>query len=112
MNARLEIKKDPKVLAIESKLKEHGVDKVVPDTATLAAAYRRSAEAEMIRQRIQKIARRAHRKAQNIKVPDDLEKLVRGKLKDSDRPWDAVVRELVAGRGNLEKVEAPASVPT
>jgi hypothetical protein len=83
---------------IESKLKEHGVKKVVPDAATLEAAYRRSAEAMMINQQIERLADLAHQEAQNIKVPNDLGNLVREKLKDSERPWDAVVRELAAGR--------------
>jgi len=44
---------------IESKLNQHGITKMVPDTDTLAAAYRRAMEIEYVNARLPRIARAA-----------------------------------------------------
>ena len=49
---------------IESKLKQHGIKKVVPDAETLETAYRRALQIELIRQQLPAIISKAGEQAQ------------------------------------------------
>ena len=62
---------DALVAFIERKLKEHGIEKVVPDEKVLAEIYRANVEAEQVKAAIQK-ALRGTKKAAAVKIPDGL----------------------------------------
>lgn len=83
---------------IESKLEEHGVQKVVPDNETLRTAYVRAAKIEELHRRMAAIRREVE--SVEVPIPDDLESMVRGGLADSPAsPWDAIVADLADEAG-------------
>lgn len=78
---------------IESKLKEHGIKKVIPDAATLERAYRRAAV-------IGNLPDWAKNELKNVKVPLGLKIEVRRALKDNPAlSWDGAVA--MVAQGNL-----------
>jgi hypothetical protein len=80
---------------LEAKLREHGIEKVVPDDVTLEAAYRRAAEIRLLNRRLQEIAAEARKSAAEADIPEELGKLVRDRLgEDPTQPWDRVIAEL------------------
>ena len=82
---------------LESKLADCGIEKVVPDAETLAAAYRRSVEVGHLEQAIDRVSDEARSHAEEVVVPDDLDREVRRRLDDDPTlSWDAVVAEQVA----------------
>lgn len=82
---------------IEAKLIENDVRKVVPDDDTLAAAYRRAAEIELLRSRIAEIQAATRDEAQRVEVPENLVELVRRQQEeDPELPWDAIVGQHAA----------------
>jgi hypothetical protein len=89
---------------IESKLKDLGIEKVVPDAQTLEKAYRRAAAIQIINEKLKRVARRALREAKGLPLPLDIESRLRQRLaRDPALPWDEALSELVAeqieGRG-------------
>jgi len=87
---------------IESKLKEHGIEKVVPDAETLDTAYRRALQIELIRQQLPAIISKTGKQAEAAKVPKALDKTVRKGFKaDSAQSWDDVIA--TAARANCKK---------
>jgi hypothetical protein len=82
---------------IEGKLQENGIKKVVPDKDTLAAAYRRAVEVELLKERIEEIAETTHEEVESIGIPKNLEKKVRRLLKDNPKlSWDEAVSEVAS----------------
>ena len=80
---------------LERKLREHGVKKLIPDSETLAAAYRRA----VFLQKIDEGQKRLRKKlqAQTIKVPDNLSDRVRSFMSDKQAEvmaWDEIVWRL------------------
>jgi hypothetical protein len=76
---------------IERKLKEHGVEKVIPDDSVLGEAY----EAFHYNHRLKAIFEKAKRELveSEVKVPDDLEFRVRKILREhDDLRWDDAVQ--------------------
>jgi hypothetical protein len=93
---------------IESKLKTHGIKKVVPDAETLETAYRRALQIELIRQQLPAIIGKAAEEAQGAAIPKPLDKMVRKGFKaDSAQSWDEVIA--TAARANCKK--RPAGKP-
>jgi hypothetical protein len=66
------------IMWLEGKLNEHGVEKIIPDGDTLAAAYRRAQRIARIQTLIDETARADD---VNIPVPDDLADRVQQILK-------------------------------
>jgi hypothetical protein len=84
------------VAFIERKLEELGVKKVIPDDATLAAAYRRAAEQGAIQKMIDEAMASFREKLTTVDVPEDLGAQIEAKLADQPaRSWDSVLRDIV-----------------
>jgi hypothetical protein len=81
---------------LEAKLAEAGVRKVVPDQATLEAAYRRARAIAAMTQQLRQLELVS---MQDAVVPDNLVGLVADLVKDSDDAWDHAVWTL-ANRGD------------
>ena len=85
---------------IESKLKAHGIKKVVPDAETLEAAYRRALQIETVRGQLDAIVQAAGEHAQQAKLPAHLDRIVRKGFKaDPAQSWDQVIAR--RGRSDL-----------
>jgi hypothetical protein len=78
---------------LERKLEEHGVEKVVPDEDTLAAAWQRARRIAQVNEEIQKIIGDTN-KAQ-FETPADLAELIRLGIKDDPEvSWDEVLNNI------------------
>ena len=85
------------VTFIEKKLVEHGVKKIIPDKATLEAAYRRVVKNEFIRERFDTLKCEADEHADAADVPA-LKRNVAKLLKDDPTlPWDVAIQMIVKG---------------
>jgi hypothetical protein len=90
---------------IESKLQEHGVEKVIPDPDTLAQAYRRALCREMLNAKVREVFDPIRQDAATAIVPDDLEDQIRAAFdEDRAKPWDEVIGAIVR-----EKVKTEAN---
>jgi hypothetical protein len=86
---------DELVAWIEGKLAEHGVKKVIPDDATLTAAYMRASEHAAAQKAIDEAVAELHKTEPAATVPDNLRALITERLSaDSKLTWDAVVAEI------------------
>jgi hypothetical protein len=86
---------DALIAWIESKLKKHGIKKVVPDVATLEHAYRRAAAIATVNQALPELVEKAQRDAGKLKVPARIANAVQAKLRDNPAmPWDLAIAEL------------------
>jgi hypothetical protein len=93
---------------IERKLRQHGIQKVVPGTDDLADAYRLFARSHAA----EKIVRRELKKMNGgaaVEVPQDIETRVRQHLarNPADR-WDGAVRLIATAKHRREQVTPPA----
>jgi hypothetical protein len=91
---------------IEKKLKHHGIKKVIPDDDTLATAYRRAVQADIMRDRLEEIVEEADEEASKTNIPKGLRRAIAKRLKqDPAIPWDQAVSDLAAGgmEGNCKK---------
>jgi hypothetical protein len=85
---------------IESKLKMHGIKKVMPDAETLELAYRRSLQIAAVRERIEEIIEST--KQTKDAIPKNLTKAVQKAMrKNPEQAWDAVIADMAAE--NLQK---------
>ena len=90
---------DQLVAFIERKLAQHGVEKVVPDDATLAAAYRRMRQQIVVQKRID-AALAEIKSLPSASPPDDLLHRIEERLnRDPTLRWDAALREIAAEGG-------------
>lgn len=79
---------------VERKLKEHGVEKIIPNQGILENAYRRAYQLAEIEKTIRKELK-ANRQ-NKIEVPDDLEDTIRERFKKHDSlSWDEAIRDIV-----------------
>ena len=84
---------------LEQKLEAHGVEKLIPDAATLAAAYRRAMYFHAINADLRRLHATAAKQAQHARVPAGLRRYVTtGLAKQRTRAWDDVVAERAAKR--------------
>jgi hypothetical protein len=90
---------DALVAWIEGKLKQHGIRKVVPDGATLELAYRRAAEIDLLKRRLEEIRAAVHEEALRMRVPPGLAGKVRRRQRECPEvPWDSIIGELAGGQ--------------
>ena len=80
---------------LEFKLAEHGVEKVVPDTDVLAAAYRRAARLADVQDAIEEVL---ESDGKDVEIPDDLVALVVEKIVGTADAWDDAVWAIVNAR--------------
>lgn len=91
---------DALVAFVESKLMEHGVEKVVPDADALAAAYRRAVQVDHLERAIRDLSGVARRTAKRASIPKDLESRVTAMLRQSPAlSWDGAIRRIVKNDG-------------
>jgi len=84
---------------LESKLEEHGVEKVVPDGDVLCSAYRRALFLQKLDVAQAELAEQI--KGDTVALPRDLGKKVRRLLESSPgMSWDAAVWQLASPRGD------------
>lgn len=89
---------------IESKLREQGIQKVVPPRKTLDMAYRRTVEIKLLQAELEKIREPIQRCAREVKLPRALVREVHERLKENpELSWDQVVAEL-AGASTAKNV--------
>jgi hypothetical protein len=81
---------------IEAKLAEHGIKKVVPDAATLEAAYRHTLANEYIKRRFDDLKDEAQKFADAAKVPALKRKLTKNLADSPAQPWDEAVASFAA----------------
>jgi hypothetical protein len=95
---------DQLIAMIERKLKEYGLEKVVPDKKLLGKTYQAFHQGQQLRQAFEKA--KSKFKATKIAVPGDLERRVRAILrKHDDLRWDDAV-QIVLDRTQLDHVRA------
>jgi hypothetical protein len=90
------------VAFVERKLGEHGVKKVVPDTACLDQAYQLAVRSERLRKVVDEAIKGAASTEGDVAVPDDLTEQVRQRLTGSRLSWSTVVTT-IAKRGEADK---------
>jgi hypothetical protein len=89
---------DKLVAWLEGKLAEHGIKKVIPDDATLAAAYQRASEYAAVQEAIDEAVAEQRKTATAATVPDNLRALITERLKaEPTLTWDAAVAEIAEG---------------
>jgi hypothetical protein len=80
---------------IEAGLKQHGIQKVVPDVTTLETAFRRAAARTFVDHQLPEIVRYAQEQALRVKVPEMLAQTIKAQLEtDPKLSWDNVVASL------------------
>jgi hypothetical protein len=96
---------DALIEMIETKLKAHGIKKVVPDAKLLADTYAAFAKSQKIEEAFEEL-REDMRDKDDVQVPGDLEDQVRKLLGEHPHlRWDDAVR-LVLDEDSLEDIEA------
>jgi hypothetical protein len=82
---------------VEAKLKEVGIDKVIPNGKTLARTYQMFVASDQLAEAFEETKKTLEREAEaSISVPADLEEKVRAELqKLPDIPWHRAVRLIV-----------------
>jgi hypothetical protein len=86
---------DELVAWVEKKLIAHGVEKLIPDDATLASAYQRASEYTAVQKAIDKTVRELRKTMTTAEVPVDLrEKVTEGLAANSKLPWDWIVTDI------------------
>ncbi|MCX6624737.1 MAG: hypothetical protein NTY38_27475, partial [Acidobacteria bacterium] len=82
---------------LDSKLVEHGVEKVIPDEETLQQAYRRAAAIRRYQKIIDAAGKEVSAYAKDLTVPEALRAKLAGKLaEDPDLAWDEALSVLTA----------------
>lgn len=80
---------------VETELIGHGVNKVIPDQATLAAAYRAEIEYRHARKAIEEAIQKARKELGEITVPDDLAERVSAYLKGNpSAAWEDAIQDV------------------
>jgi hypothetical protein len=87
---------------IEAKLKEHGIEKVVPDNQTLTEAYRRAALACVLNRHVESVIDKAKADVAKL-IPTQLAQKV-GKFLEQNpaMPWDCAINEIAEQFDNDE----------
>jgi hypothetical protein len=94
---------------VEGKLHEHGVRKVIPGTAVLAAAYRGAVAKRLAQQRVQALLAAARDEAEQVRVPARLARKIRRLLQERpEASWTTAVAALVM-RESARTQENPAA---
>jgi hypothetical protein len=89
---------------LESKLKEHGLDKrLIPADEVLEEAYRRALAAAAINESVRKARQEAIENARTAEVPRGLRRWLRKQLKDSPEAWDRVLYRLARKKSKLSQ---------
>jgi hypothetical protein len=102
---------------IEAKLQANGIKKVIPDAGTLDAACRRAVQIEVVREQLDAIIEKAAEQAAEVKLPKNLDHIVRKGFKaDPAQSWDQVIASTAAancknrenGRASFQQAKSVA----
>ena len=86
---------DQLVAFIERKLQKHGIAKVIPDTDTLSAAYRRMRRQAVVRDAIDAAIGELGDEDEDLPVPRNLKSAIAKQLRaDRETTWDAALRKI------------------
>jgi hypothetical protein len=97
---------DALVAMVEHKLKEYGLEKVIPDDELLAEAYCTFHRSQQLRERFEELEGEFEDEDSDIQVPKDLKGQVRAVLdKHNDLRWDDAV-QIVLDKTQLDRVRA------
>jgi hypothetical protein len=99
---------DALVEMIERKLQDHGLQKVVPDSETLAETYCAFHRSHLLREKFEEMAKAFDVEAEAVEVPDDLEEQVRTILEEHpELRWDDAIQIVLDDDkdGALERVQ-------
>ena len=97
---------DALIAMVERKLKEHGLEKAIPDNDLLADAYRAFHRSQLLRERFEEIEEEFDEEADAVEIPNGLDQQVRAILgKHNDLRWDDAV-QLTLDETQLERVRA------
>jgi hypothetical protein len=93
----------PQLIAfVEDKLRQHGVEKLVPDDATLTQHARRLIEQQLAAAEVGKLRAKLSRAAARTPLPADLRQAVEQRLAAVPQlSWDAALAELLRSEGGL-----------
>jgi hypothetical protein len=109
LNERVELNamaSDTLIEMIERKLKDHGLEKVIPDDDLLARTYQGFHRSHQMRGKFEEIRAKFAEDANEIEVPADLKEQVCAILDDhSDLRWDDAV-QIVLDETRLDRVRA------
>jgi hypothetical protein len=86
---------------IETKLTQHGLgERLIPDDAVLADAYRRALAIAEINTAIEEVSEQAIENAKTAEVPEALRKLLRDEMEKSGSPatWDMTLYEMAKSK--------------
>jgi hypothetical protein len=82
---------------IEGKLKEYGVEKVIPDDDVIEMHARRVIKQRLAEQTIAKISEQLTEQAKTLELPKDLREQIQELLEEKPAlPWDEAVAQIVA----------------
>lgn len=89
---------------IESKLKQHGVEKLIPGAETLEAAFRRAAQAAYLNEKLEELSKESAVHAEQLELPEGgLDEAVVAKLKETPRlAWDDAIASLVGAAADSD----------
>lgn len=91
---------------LEGKLAQSGVKKVVPDSTTLALAYRRAWCRETINAEVRELFEAIREQAESATVPSGLEAQILAAFADNPAAsWDSVVADLVREKVKTDAIE-------
>jgi hypothetical protein len=80
---------------ITAKLEQHGVEKVIPDEAVLAEAYRRQHQSHFLDEHFAELVDRSRQHVENLDIPADLKKHVAQRLQEKPAlSWNDAVAEI------------------
>jgi Topoisomerase 6 subunit A/Spo11, Toprim domain len=109
VNERVELNAMPSddlIEMIERKLKDYGLEKVVPDDDLLADTYRAFHHSQQLREKFEEIEEEFEEEDTEIEVPQNLKEQVRRVLdKHGDLRWDDAV-QIVLDETQLDRVRA------
>ncbi len=109
LNERVELNamtSDALIEMIERKLKDYGLEKVIPDDDLLAEAYRGFRRSKQLREKFEEVQKRFDRNAVETEIPRDLRDRVRAILDDhDDLRWDDAV-QIALDETQLDRVRA------
>src|SRR5262249_11291739 len=79
---------------VESSLRKYLKERLIPEDAVLADAYRRALVLARINRAIRETRDEAIKGAREAKIPKTLRNQIREAMKEDDRPWDQVLYDL------------------
>jgi hypothetical protein len=109
LNERVELNamaSDALIEMIERKLKNYGLDKVIPDDDLLAETYRGFHRSQQLREKFEEMQNKFEESAIEIEVPRNLKEQLRAILDEhGDLRWDDAI-QIVLDRTQLDHVRA------